>query len=184
MALEEFRHFAREHLCEKCYMRYLALIEPTVRRYRFKPLWEWAEIENHITWMVMALEGVFKQKGTILIDMEEDDPEEKFSEFVNVKAFREIQQDWGFMKKVRYLREKGILRKASLKLLAQLSKIRNKLHKYDYEFTEKELKLFSHARTIFTALGWSMLWHTDRKLPSRILNSTESRAERLLSQMS
>lgn len=186
MSIRKLRELARLNLCNNCFRRYLSLIEPSVRLFRYRPLRDWGEIENHITWMTMKLNGVYKQKdpaGPILLDIGDGEPEEAFSKDVDVKAFREIQKNWGFMKKARYLREQGILKTSSFKLLVYLSEIRNKLHKPDYEFRESELRRMFQARPLFTALGWRVLFSADQNLISQIVNSVEKQAEKMLQEI-
>lgn len=105
----------------------------------------------------MKLKGAYKQKhpgDPILYDMGSEKRLESYSNHIDVKTYREVQ-NMGFMKKAKYLREQGILKTSSFKLLVHLSDIRNRLHRPDYEFTESELRLMFQARPLFTGLGWS-----------------------------
>ena len=183
MSLKILRSVAKLNLCEKCYETYLALIEPTAKEFLLVPLSDWGEIESNITWMTLKSKGVFKKENHLVLELDEDESGEGYSEIVDVEALREIQQEWGFMKKVRYLHEQGILKPFSFKLLIKLSKIRNKLHKYAYRFTERELELFSQAKPLFTSLGFAVLWTRDQNKLKQIIEGVEKQAEKLLSQM-
>ena len=185
ISIGEVRERAKRIFCEKCFRRYLTRIEPLLREFRYRPLGDWGEIENHITWMTRKLKGVYKQKhpgDPILLDMGSEKRLELYSDFIDVKAFREVRE-MGFMKKARYLREQGILKSSSIKLLVRLGDIRNKLHRPDYEFTESELRHFFEARVIFTSLGWKVLFATDQHLLHQTINNIEKQAEKLLSQI-
>jgi len=183
MSLEILRSVAKLNLCERCFQIYLSLIEPTAKEFLLAPLSDWGEIESNITWMTLKSKGVFKRENHIVVELDEEESGEGYSEIIDVDALRKIQQEWGFMKKARHLYEQGILKPFSFKLLIKLSKIRNKLHKYAYRFTEKEFELFSQAKPLFTSLGFAVLWTKDQNRLKRIVEDVDKQAEKLIAQI-
>jgi len=182
MSLEILRSVAKLNLCERCFQIYLTLIEPTAKEFLLVPLSDWGEIESNISWMALKSKGVFKKEKTLVLELDEDESGEGLSEVVDVEALREIQK-MGVMKKASYLHKQGILKASSFKLLIKLSKIRNKLHKYAYRFTEKEFELFSHAKPLFTSLGFAVLWTRDQNRLNQIIEGVDKQAEKLISQI-
>jgi hypothetical protein len=158
MSVERLREIAELYFCENCYRKYMALIEPTVKRWLTMPFADWAEIESYVTQMVMKLEGVFKDKDTILISIDDDEKlSEDLSNKVDVDAFRKIKK-WQFGKKMDYLHEHGVLGESSFNLLDRLRQIRNKIHDPDHQFTEQELSLFPQAIGITYSINQAVIF--------------------------
>jgi len=159
----------------------MAVIEPTIKRWLTEPLRDWGEIDHYVTQMVMKLKGVFKtEKGPILISIGDDEPlPEEMSDKVDLESFRRIER-WGMERKIKYLREHNILKKHSFKLLDKVREIRNKLHGYEYKFTEQELNLISQARPVVSAINWAVMWLSKKDTVESYKDSAEKTAEKLL----
>lgn len=186
MSLGRLRKTAESHFCEKCYRKYIALIEPTIKRWLTTPLRDWGEIEHYVTQMVRKLEGVFKaEKGPILVSIGDDEElPEDLSDTVDLEAFRKFKRKFPFRTfkwKINYLRKHGILQNSSYKLLDILREFRNKLHGYDYKFTEQELNLFTQARAIVSMMHWAVMWIQAKDRLESYKVAFEKRAEQLLS---
>jgi hypothetical protein len=181
MSLRRLRKTAKLNLCEDCYRKYMMVIEPTIKRWLTEPLRDWGDIEHNVTQMVMKLEGVFKtEKGPILISIGDDEhlPEE-MSDKVDLESFRKIER-WGMERKIEYLRKHNILKEHSFKLLDRVREIRNKLHDYEYKFTEQELNLISQARPVVSMINWAVMWLSKKDTVESYKDSAEKTAEKLL----
>jgi hypothetical protein len=171
MEIERLRKDAELNLCKDCYQKYLALIEPTIERWLFKPLDDWRTVESYVTRMVMIHKGVFKSDA-IYISLSED-AEEKCGDKVDVKAFRKIKK-WRFKEKIKYLHEHGILQDSSYGFLYKMSNIRNRIHDWLMEFSEQDLALFRWAKTITLQIHDA----STIKLPTEISANMKSNAEK------
>jgi hypothetical protein len=171
MEIERLRKDAESNLCKDCYQKYLALIEPSIERWLFKPLDDWRTVESYVTRMVMIHRGVFKSDA-IYISLSED-AEEKCGDEVDVKAFRKIKK-WGFKEKIKYLRDQGTLQDSSYGFLYKMSNIRNRIHDWLMEFSEQDLALFRWAKAITLQIHDA----STIKLPTEISANMKSNAEK------
>jgi hypothetical protein len=177
MDIESLRKFAELNLCKDCYQKYLALIEPSIERWLFKPLDDWRNVESYVTRMVMEHFGVFKSDA-IYISLAED-AEEKYGDEVDVKAFRKIEK-WGFKKKIEYLHEYGILQDSSYGFLYKMSNIRNRIHDWFQEFSEQDLALFRWANTITLQIHDASTIKLSTEISANMKSNAEKTAEWLL----
>lgn len=66
MKNEYLRKVAELNLCDSCFNRYKALIEPSIKDLLFNPMEDWREVESDITLMVMVIEGVLEPDNIYL----------------------------------------------------------------------------------------------------------------------
>ncbi len=171
------------NLCENCFQKYKALIEPSIKGYLSQPLSDWRQAESYVTQIAMKTKGVFKQGKTWVMSFDKGE-EEKVAEYVDVKAFRKIEK-LGFKDKIEYLHENGILQDYSYRLIDKARKARNKIHAEPIvaELLEEDYTLFSMASWI-TSQIWSALmidWGED--ISSNIRSNAEKVAEQWLSRV-
>jgi hypothetical protein len=182
VTIEYLRSLAELNLCKNCFQKYKALIEPTIKNWLAKPLSDWRQAESYITQMAMKTQGVFKGK-TWVISFNKGE-EEKVADYVDVKAFREVEK-WGFKRKIDYLHKKGILQDSAYRLMDMARVVRNTIHEEPLiaELSEQDYALFSVASAI-TSQIWSALmidWGED--ISSNIKSNAEKVAEQWLSQV-
>lgn len=179
--IQDLRRFAELNLCEPCFQKYKALIEPNIKALLSKPLNDWVWVEDQITQMVMKSEGVFKTEEIIIPAKGE---EEKFANQIDVKKFREINS-WGFKRKIDYLHKKGILQEPSYKLLNKAREARNKIHGEPFltELTEQDYALFSMANTVVSQIWRVILFKQNTELDSILMSNAEKVAELFLSKI-
>lgn len=183
MSVRRLRKIAELNLCEKCYIKYMQLLEPTVNSLQLsEALRDWKDIEHNITQMVRKLRGVFKVSDPLLVSIDADEELPEFlSGKVDVEAFRKIGR-WGFERKIRYLHKHGILQEHSYKLTNRVREIRNKLlHDYGYRFTEDELNLISQTRAIVSMINWAVMVLSKEDTVEAYKVNAEKAAEELLS---
>ena len=179
MSLKRLRIIAELNLCENCYKNYKAMLEPTIKKWLLNPLTEWANVESNITQMVMKLKGVFKT-DVIFLTLD-DNSDEKYDDEVDVKTFQEIKRHWGFKRKIKYLRDEGVLGDSSYSLLFRLSNIRNKIHEEFSEFSEQDLNLFRRAHTITYQIHHATMFKPPEGISERLKPTAEKSAEQMLS---
>jgi len=182
LTIEYLRSLAELNLCKNCFQKYKALIEPTIKNWLAKPLSDWRQAESYVTQMAMKTKGVFKGK-TWVISFNKGE-EEKVADYVDVKAFREVEK-WGFKRKIDYLHKKGILQDSAYGLMDMARVVRNTIHEEPLiaELSEQDYALFSVASAI-TSQIWSALmidWGED--ISSNIRSNAEKVAEQWLSQV-
>jgi len=177
-SIEDLRGLAKLNLCEECYKKYTAIIEPNIRPWMsLEPSIYCRNVDFFITLMVMKLEGVFSGYTFLTID---EDMDEKNAQGVNIKAFRNIKRNWSLSRKIDYLKEHGILKASSHKLLHKARKIRNIFsHDPFINIPEKDLELLECASTLTDRL-WSATEFSEKN-SVYMLSNAEKYAELLLS---
>ena len=181
MSLKNLRKIAELNLCENCYEKYKAILEPTMKKWLLNPLSDWRNVESNITQMVMKLKGVFK---TDLIFMSlDEDSNEKYANEVDVKTFQEIKHRWGFKKKIKYLKDKGVLQDSSYNFLYKVSDIRNKIHELFDGFSEQDLNLFRWADAITSQIYYATMFKWGENTSSNTKANAEKVAEQMLSKI-
>lgn len=179
MSLKNLRKIAELNLCEDCYEKYKALLEPTIEKWLFNPLRDWRDVESCITRMVMKSKGVFKS-DLIFISIDEDS--NKFANEVDVKTFREIKK-WAFKRKIDYLKKEGILGDSSYNFLDRVRKIRNRIHELFNEFSEQDLALFSLAREVTFQIYNATMFNLGDAMSKNIKSNAEKVAKHWLSKI-
>lgn len=177
--IEDLRKLAELNLCKDCFLKYEAMIEPTVKGWLSQPLIDFRQAEAQITQMVMKAEGVFKGKTWVLsFDKGE---EEKVAEHIDVKAFRKIEK-MRFKDKIIYLHKKGILQNSCYRLLDKAREIRNKIHVEPIVagLSEQDYTLFSMASAITNQLWSAMRFDWKEEIITIIKSNTEKAAEQWL----
>jgi len=177
MSIQKLRRIAELNLCENCYEKYKAILEPSIKQWLFKPLSNWREVESNITQMVMKFKCVFKT-NVIFISLD-GDSNEKYADEVDVKTFEEIKR-WGFKKKLRYLKDNEILQDSSYNFLYRMSEIRNRIHDPFKEFSEQDFALFSWAGAITHQIHSATMFNWEENTSSNMKANAEKVAEQML----
>ena len=171
--IQDLRKLAELNLCDECFLKYKALIEPNIREWLIKPLSDWRTVESHITQMVMKINGVFKGDSNFIALDEGDD--EKFADEVDAEAFRRIKK-WSFKRKIDFLNKKGILQDASHRLLDGVRKVRNTIHEEYFELSERDLTLFYVASAIASQIYMVTMFPMAR-ISQNYISNAEKTAE-------
>jgi len=178
--IESLRKFAELNLCKDCFLKYKALIEPTIRIWLSQPLSDWRQAESQITQMVMETKGVFKGKTWVLSFNKGE--EKKVAEYVDVEAFRKTEK-MRFRDKIDYLHQSGIIQDSIYRLLDKARKARNKIHSEPIvaELSDEDYTLFSMASWI-TGQMWSALrFDWEENISANIRSNAEKVAKQWLS---
>lgn len=182
ITVEYLRSLAELNLCESCFQKYKALIEPSIRGYLSQPLRDWREAESQITQIAMKTKGVFKSDMWVLsFDKGE---EEKVAEYVDVKAFRKIER-MSFKDKIEYLHKNGVLQHFSYRLLDRARESRNKIHSEPIltELSERDYALFSMANWITSQILTAIRVNWGEEIVANIKSNVEKVAEQWLSRV-
>jgi hypothetical protein len=177
MDIERLRKLAELNLCKDCYQKYLAMIEPSISGWLFKPLDDWSNVESYITQIVMIHKGVFKN-GKVYLSLGED-AEEKYGDKVDVKTFHKVQK-WGFKQKIKYLHDHGILQDSSYGFLYRMSNVRNRIHDMLEGFSEQDLTLFRWANAITSQIHSATTTNWPTEISANMKANAEKTAEQLL----
>jgi hypothetical protein len=127
----------------------------------------------------MKIKGVFKSNTWVLSFNKGE--EEKAADYVDVKAFRKIE-NIGFKGKIDYLHENGILQDSSYRLLDKAREARNKIHVEPIlaELSEKDYTLFSMANWITSQILSAIRFDWEEEIITNIKSNTEKVAEQWL----
>jgi hypothetical protein len=179
VTLGYLRSLAELNLCENCFQKYKALIEPSIKGYLSQPLSDWRQAESEITQIVMKTKGVFKGNTWVLRFNKGE--EEKAADYIDVKAFREIEK-MGFKDKIDYLHNTGMLQDSSYVLLDKARQARNKIHIEPIlaELSEEDYALFSMASWISSQIWSAMRFDWEKEIIINIKSNTEKVAEQWL----
>jgi hypothetical protein len=170
---------AELNLCDSCFQKYKAFLEPTIQStiqsLLLRPLADWIETESEITQMVMKNKGIFK--GEIIV-ISLGNEESEVADMVNdVKAFRKIKK-WRIKDKIDYLHDTGILQDSSYSLLNKARETRNRLHDL-IAFSEQDYALF-HVAFIITHQIWNATMIDQKDISIRLKNDAEKNAKQWL----
>jgi len=179
--IANLRKLAELNFGPKCYEKYLALIEPSIKSIIENYFSGWKSVESTITQLVMRHKGVYKTNTSYTsIDPEEL---EKYSHLLDVKTFKEIDK-WNLKQKIDYLHENSILGNSTFKFFDLLRKKRNTvLHDIEKKFSEQDLEVFAYASSIASWLHIAFMSTASSKIKTKIMSDTEYSAERVLSMM-
>ncbi len=178
--IESLRKVAELNLCKDCFLKYKALIEPTIKIWLSQPLSDWRQAESQITQMVMETKGVFKGKTWVLSFNKGE--EKKVAEYVDVEAFRKTEK-MTFKDKIDYLHKSGIIQDSSYRLLDEARKARNKIHSEPIvaKLSDEDYTLFSIASWITGQIWSAMRFNWEENTAINIRSNAEKVAKQWLS---
>jgi len=180
VTIEYLRQLAELNLCQNCFGKYKAIIEPNINRYLSQPLSDFRRAELQITQIVMTTKGVFKHKDIHVLSFDKGE-EEEVSDYIDVKTFRKIEKI-GFKDKIDYLHENGILQDSSYSILDKAREARNKIHAGPdvTEFSKEDHVLFSKANWISSEILHAITFDLEEDIMTNIKSNTEKAAEHWL----
>lgn len=179
--LEMLRKTAELNLCQKCYEKYVAIIEPSIKPLIFMPLRDWRTVESNITQIVMKHKEVFKT-DLFVVSLDEDS-NNVFSDAVDLAVFHEIKK-WSFKRKIDYLHKERVLQNTSYNLINEARKIRNKIHDDLYEFSEQDLALLNQASIVTSQIHVAKVWGIREDISIKMIINAEKYAEKILARFS
>ena len=175
--IEQLRKIAELNLCERCFVTYKEIIEPTVRNYLFSPLEEWRRAESNISQITLRIARAYKTEITVYnIDVSNFD---SVAHLVDKNKYLEIN-GWSFKRKIDYLHKQGFLGDASHLFLDEARKVRNKIHKEFIEFSGKDLEMMTVADGLANQFLFAVLVPIKEDISATIKSNAETLAKNLL----
>jgi hypothetical protein len=176
VTIEYLEKMAELNLCQDCFQKYKALIEPSIKRYLSQPLSDFRLAESQITQIMMKTKGVFK--GNLWVLSFNKGEEEKVADYIDVKAFRKIEK-MSFKGKIDYLHKNGMLQDYSYSILDKARDARNKIHA-ETELSKEDYALFSMANWITNQIWSTIRFNWEKEQIANIKFNTEKVAEQWL----
>lgn len=139
-SIEELREFAKLNMEEKCFQKYLHLIEPNIKQIIRNYFGGWNSIEFEIIQILMRVNGVYLTSTSVIFD--DGDDRNKFKDLVNLEKYKKYEK-LSFKRKIDLLLKKKIIGKNTYKLLDFLRKKRNKIHKFDGYLSDEDRRWFA-----------------------------------------
>ena len=175
--IQDLRKVAELNLCNDCFLKYKAVIEPTIKQWLFKPLSDWRVVESYATQMAMKIKGVFKGQ-LIFLSLDEGD-DEKYADEVDAKAFRKIKK-WNLKQKIDFLHKNGVLQDSSYRFLNKVREVRNRIHDEFAELSEQDFTLFYMASAITSQIYMATMHNLGENTSTNLKSNAEKVAEQLL----
>ena len=169
--IDKFKILVEKNFCEKCFKKYIALIEPEIEYLLSEPISDWRETEENITQMFLKDKGYFKQteKGTLHLDLHEEDLQ-------NIR-------NSPLKRKIDYLRKQGILKENFYKFLDYVRSRRNKIHPPN-KFSNQDYMLFKQAKELTDVISTTIMFDLKDDVYERLLVKAENYAKQVLSKLS
>jgi len=160
---EKLKKMAELNFCEDCYRKYLDLIYGEIEYLLSEPLSDWRQTEHNIDVFWIKAKGLYDIKSSM------------FSP--NENAFQKAK-DEKLWKKLKFLRDNGIINNYTYKFLDEVSKRRNKIHSLS-KFSKEDYILFREAKALTDIMHPIIIF--DLKDPwKKQLDYVENRAKWLL----
>jgi len=179
-SIEELRKIAQLNLCGSCYKKYLAFLEPTIKEYVERPLSDWGEVEEHVTYLAMRKWGVFRNDKIVSF---KDGEENDFPDEIDGTAYRSFKKERlrTISAQIKYLHREGVFGENTFKLLEKARVARNKIHPSpDAAFTKEDYGLFYVAKGITSQLRLFSFLNPGKEMPSEMRIAIEKFAEQYL----
>jgi len=165
---EKLRKMAELNLCQECYQKYLMFIHGEIEYLLSEPISDWRQVETDITLLAVKAKGAYKKTNSGIFTPDE-------------KAFKHIQKE-KLWKKLKILKETGVLGENLYRFLDEVSKIRNKIHPPN-KFSEQDYILFREAKALTTTILTPVLFDLKDDTWNKVLVTVENRAKWLLSKL-
>jgi len=165
---EKLRKMAELNFCKECYQKYLMFIHGEIEYLLSEPISDWRQVETDITLLAVKAKGAYKKTNSGIFTPDE-------------KAFKHIQKE-KLWKKLKILKETGVIGENLYRFLDEVSKIRNKIHPPN-KFSKQDYALFREAKTLASAMVTPILFDLKDDVWKRYLADVEYRAKWLLSEL-
>lgn len=166
---EKLKKMAKLNFCQECYQKYLMFVHGQIEYLLSEPISDWRQVETNITLLAVKAKGAYKKTNSTVFSP-------------NEKAFNKIQKE-KLWKKLKILKEAGVLGDNLYRFLDEVSKIRNKIHPPN-KFSEQDYILFREAKALTTAILTPVLHDLKDDTWNKVLVSVENHAKWLLSELS
>jgi hypothetical protein len=160
---EKLKKLAELNFCGDCYNKYLLLIHGEIEYLLSEPISDWRQTEQNIDILWIKAKGLYDVKSSMFHPLE--------------NAFKKAK-DEKLWKKLKFLRDNGIINNFTYKFFDKVSKRRNKIHSLS-KFSKEDYILFREAKTLTDVMQPVIIF--DLKDPwKKQLDYVEKRAKWLL----
>lgn len=178
--LEQLRRDAELNLCDKCYKKYLAFIEPNIKVLIESRLHEWRFTETNITTMVLWHRDAFKTDTWAEVARNEEWGD-LHHEIMDKEAFDKTRK-MTYGQKIDYLKKKHVIPDACYQLFKEAGNRRNLIHESPmiYNFPEEDLNLFYISYSISSTLIQMIRFNLPEEIKEREIKACETLARKWL----
>ncbi|TAK17063.1 MAG: hypothetical protein EPO37_07400 [Nitrosarchaeum sp.] len=163
---------------EKCFQKYLQLIEPGIQNMIRNYFGGWSSIESSITQIIMRENKVYKTHTSIIFDKNDD--RTKFSDLVDLEKYKKFEK-FNFKKKLDILFENKIIGTNTHQLLDHLRLKRNsKIHGTEAYFTDEDREWFEIGYSVIHTIYFASSDKLDPVIKNRMCESAENTAALIL----
>ena len=162
---EKLKKMAELNFCENCYHKYLVLIHGEIEYLLSEPISDWRQTETNINIIWIKAKGLFN----VVKPTGFSAPDDAFK-----KAKNESVYD-----KLKFLKEKGIIKNSTYKFLDKVRKRRNKVHPPS-KFSKQDYSLFQEAKALTDTMFLPIIHDLKDDRWKNVLANVEKRAKLLL----
>lgn len=176
ISIEKLREFAELNMDEKCFEKYISLIEPSIKQIIRNYFGGWNSIESYITQIIMRVNRVYKTSTYVIFDIGDD--RNKFQDLVDLEKYKKFEK-FSFKRKIDFLLKNKTIGDNTYKFLDFLRKKRNKIHNFDGYLSDEDRKWFAVGVSVLTDVYFSVL---DPNLRNK-RNGLKENAEKISTQI-
>lgn len=162
---------------EKCFEKYLSIIEPSIKQIIRKYFGGWNSIESDITQILMRVNGVYKTSTSVIFDKNDD--RNKFKDSVDLEKYKKFEK-LTFKRKIDFLLKKKTIGKNTHRLLDFLRKKRNKIHDFDGFISDEDRRWFAVGLSVISNVYYGVA-SSNQKSNER--NGLSDNAEKIATQI-
>ncbi len=173
-SVENLREFAKLNMDEKCFQKYIQLIEPGIKDLIKNYFGGWPSIESTVLQIIMRVNEVYKTPTSVIFD--EDEDRTKYSDTVDLTKYKKFDH-FSFKEKIDSLREDKIIGENTYKVLDHLRLKRNKrIHGFEPQFTDEDRELFELGYSMIHNVYVAESGHLDQNLKNQFNEYAEKTA--------
>ena len=133
---EKLKRLAEANFCKECYRKFLDLIFGEIEYLLSEPISDWRATEQNISLFWIKAKGFYEMKSGVFSSCPD--------------AFKKAENETTY-NKLKFLKDKGIIKEYTYEFLNQVRKRRNNVHP-PKKFSKDDYFLFREARGITDAM--------------------------------
>lgn len=161
---EKLKKLAELNFCKDCYSKYLVSIHGEIEYFLSEPISDWRQTEANIDILWIKAKGLYVKNSTIFSPHQ--------------SAFKKAGNET-VCKKLKFLKEDGIINEYTYEFLNKVRQRRNKIHPPS-KFTKQDYALFQEAKRITDAMIIPIVFDLKNERWTHHLANIEEYAKQLL----